>query len=111
MREPEHWSQRARSGWNRQAYAGGGGAVECDNPIMKGSRNMLRGHTQHRRRFCPSAFLGYFLVISRRRRHVAGRHEVAQVPTSQRRRAHQRSTLPYNYAAALRICQLDKCVG
>ena len=47
MREPEHWSQRARGCWNVQAYAGGGGAVECVNPRMKGSRNMWRGHTPH----------------------------------------------------------------
>jgi len=47
MREPEHWSQRARSGWNGHAYVGGGDAVECGNARMKRSSNMRRGHTPH----------------------------------------------------------------
>jgi len=62
--------------------------------------------TPHRRRFCPSAFFGYFLEISRRHRHVVGRHEVSEGATSQRRRAHQKSALPYIYADALRLCLL-----
>jgi len=66
---------------------------------------------RHRRRFCLFAFFGYFLAISRRHRHVVGSHEVAQRSTSQRRRAHQRSTLPYNNAVALRICLLSILFG
>jgi len=60
-----------------------------------------------RRQFCPFSFFGYFLAISRRHGHVMGSHEVAQGATSQRRLAHQRSTLPYNYAAA--ITHLSAC--
>jgi len=66
---------------------------------------------RHRRRFCPFAFLGYFLATSRRRRHVGGSHEVAQGAASHRRRAHEGSTLAYNYAAALRICLLAILIG
>ena len=58
-----------------------------------------------------SLFLGYFLAISRRHRHVVGNHEVARRATSRRRRAHQRSTLPYNYAAALCIRLLAIFIG
>jgi len=56
-------------------------------------------------------FFCYFLAISRRHRHVEGSHEVAQGSTYQRRRAHQRRTLPYNSAAALRICLLAILFG
>jgi len=65
----------------------------------------------HRRRFCPSAFSGCFWAISRRHRHVVGRHEDAQGANSHRRRAHRKSTLTYNYAAALRICLLAIFIG
>jgi len=59
-----------------------------------------------RHRFCTSVVSGYFLALSRQHRHVMGRHEVAKWATAQQRRAHLRRTLPYNYAAALRICLL-----
>jgi len=42
---------------------------------------------------------------------VLGSYEVTQWATSQRRRAHHRRTLPYNYAAALRICLLAISIG
>jgi len=68
---------------------------------MDGKRNLADVSTklltvEQLRRFCPSAFFGYLLALSRRLRQVVGRHEVAQGATSQRRRAHQRSTLPNN---------------
>jgi len=63
----------------------------------------------YRRRFCPSVVFVYF-AISWRHRHVVGRHEVAKGAAAQRRPAKQRSTLRYNYAAALRTCRLAICV-
>jgi len=56
-----------------------------------------------RRRFCRSVDFGDFLAISWRHRRVVGRQEVAKGAPAQRRRAYQRSTLPYNYTTALRI--------